>query len=67
MHWEVLPYPSYTPDLASRDFRLTSPLRESQGGKIFGADDEIKHFVQRWLDKQPQTLFERGIMKVPER
>jgi len=45
------------------DFYLFSPLEEALGGKQFIAEDEVKLFVQQWLDEQPQTFFERSINK----
>jgi histone-lysine N-methyltransferase SETMAR len=65
MHREVLPHSAYSSDLAPSDFHLFDPLRGILGGKTFRADDEVK-LAQRWLEEQPKTLFERGIMKVPE-
>jgi histone-lysine N-methyltransferase SETMAR len=67
MQWEVLPRPAYSPVLASSDFHLFGPPKESLGGKRFRADDEVKLFVQRWPDKQPQALFQRDIKKLPKR
>jgi len=66
MHWDVLPQPAYNPDLAPSDFHLFSPLKEALGEKRFRSDNEAKLYVQWWLDKQWQTLFESSIMKVPE-
>jgi hypothetical protein len=53
--------------MAPSDFLVFDPLKEAPRGKRFGADNEVNLFVQRWLDEQPQTFVERGIMKVPER
>jgi histone-lysine N-methyltransferase SETMAR len=53
MHWEVLPHPAYSPDLVPSDFHLFGPLKETVGGKGLRADDEVKIFVQRWLEEQP--------------
>jgi hypothetical protein len=64
---EVPPHPAYSPDLVPSDFHLFGPLKEVLGRKRFRADDEVELFVQRWLDEQTQTFFERGIMKLPER
>jgi hypothetical protein len=49
------------------DFHLFGPLNETPEGKIFRAEDEVKLFVQRWLNKQTQTVFKTGIMRLPER
>jgi hypothetical protein len=56
MHWEVLPHPAYSPDLASKDFHLFDLLEGALRGKRFKADDEVKLSVQQWLDEQPRTL-----------
>jgi hypothetical protein len=56
MHWEVLPHPAYSRDLAESDFHLFGPLKGALGGKGFRADDEVKIFVSRWLGIQPQML-----------
>jgi len=66
MHWEMLPYPVYSPDLVKSDFHLFGSLKESPGGKRIKADDEVKLSVKRWLNEQPQTFLERRVMKVPQ-
>jgi hypothetical protein len=38
--------------------------RPSYHREWFRADDEIRLFLQRWQDEQPQSFFERGIMKL---
>jgi hypothetical protein len=48
--------------LFASDFHLFGPIKFVVGRKRFRADDEVKLFVQRRLDKKPQ----RGIMKLPE-
>jgi hypothetical protein len=34
-------------------------------GEIFCTNDEVKHFVEQWLDKHPETFFAKGIIKQP--
>jgi hypothetical protein len=67
MRGEVLAHPASSPGLTLRDFCLFGPFKPAVGEKLFRARAEVKHFVQNWLDKQPQTLFETAILKVPER
>jgi hypothetical protein len=56
MHREVLPYPPPPiPDVAPSYFHVLGPPKGALGGKWFRADDEVKLFVQRWLDEQSQT------------
>jgi len=52
----LLPHPVYSSDLAPGDFHLFGPLKQALEGKRFRADDEVKLFVQRWLDEQPQAF-----------
>jgi len=35
MHWQVLPHPTYGPDVAPSDFHLVSLLRDALEGKGF--------------------------------
>jgi len=67
MHWEVLPHPVYSPDLAPSEFHLFGPLKEALGGNRFTADDEFELLVQWLLDKKPPTPSKRGAMKAHER
>jgi hypothetical protein len=46
MHWEVLPHPAYIPNLTSSNFHLFGQLKEAQGGKRFGANNEVKLSMQ---------------------
>jgi hypothetical protein len=59
MHWEVLPHPAYSSDLAPINFHVFGLLKEAPGEKGFRADGEVKLFVQQYLDEQRQT-FLRG-------
>jgi hypothetical protein len=67
VRWEVLPHPAFSRDLAPRDFHLFDSIREALGGKRYRADDEVKLFVQQWVDEQSQTFFERDLTKLSER
>jgi histone-lysine N-methyltransferase SETMAR len=42
MQREVLAHPAYSPYLAPSNFHLFSPLKETLGGKILRANDEVK-------------------------
>jgi hypothetical protein len=67
IHWEILPHPAYSPDLAPSDFHLFGPIKVALRRKRLRAGNKVKLFVQRWLDEQPQTFFASGITKMPER
>jgi histone-lysine N-methyltransferase SETMAR len=49
LQWELLEYPSYSPDLAPSDVHLFGPLKDHSGGKRFADDDEVETDAQKWL------------------
>jgi hypothetical protein len=60
----------YTQSVALTWRQAILPLRSAQRGprrKRFRADDKVKLSVQRWPDEKQQTVFERTIMKLPQR
>ena len=60
-------HPPYSPDLAPSDYYLFRSLQNSLNGKTFNDDKAVKsHLVQFSADKD-QKIYERGIMKLPER
>ena len=40
--WEVLPHPSYSPDLAPSDFHLFGPLKEAHRGIHIKDEEAVK-------------------------
>ena len=61
LHFECLPHPPYSPDLAPSDFHMFGPLREARGGKKFRSDEEVRHAVREWLRGLPKEFFSKGI------
>ena len=59
--WELLPHPSYSPDLAPSDFHLFGPLKEFTRGTKFESDDEVKSVVSEWLRHQSKDFYAEGI------
>ena len=65
--WEVMLHPPYSPDLVPSDYYLFRSLQNFLNGKTFNDDEAVKsHLVQLFADKD-QKLYDRGIMKLPER
>jgi len=54
---EVLPHPSYSPDLASSDYPLSGPMKKILGGQKFASDTEMQSTVRQWLRQQPTSYF----------
>jgi transposase len=67
LKWDVLPHPSYSPDLAPSDYHLFGPMKRVLGGKWFRNNDEVIAAVQSCIHEQPKTFFETGIKKLPKR
>jgi histone-lysine N-methyltransferase SETMAR len=61
LQWTVLPHPSYSPDLASSDYHLFSPLKGAIRGKKFESDREVISEVKRWLRQRPAEWYREGI------
>ena len=46
-HWEVLPHPPHSPDLASSDYHLFGPLKRHLVGQRFIDDDDLTENVTK--------------------
>ena len=64
--WEVLPHPSYSPDLSPCDFHLFGPLKKALKGHRFNSDTEVVTAVTDWFSEQPNFFFADGILHLPK-
>jgi len=62
LHFECLPHPPYSPDLAPSDFHMFGPLKEAMGGKKFRSDEEVRHVVHEWLPDYQKNFFLKEFM-----
>jgi len=67
LHFECLPHPPYSTDLAPSDFRMFGPFPEAMGGKKFRSDEEVCHAVHEWLRGLPKEFFSKGIYAICKR
>ena len=65
--WDVLPHPSYSPDLAPSDFHLFRSLQNSLNGKNYQSLEDIKIHLDEFFQSKDETFWRNGIMKLPER
>ncbi|EZA47187.1 Histone-lysine N-methyltransferase SETMAR [Ooceraea biroi] len=65
--WDVLPHPPYSPDLAPSDYHSFRSLQNALNGKTLTADEDIKSLLELFFAEKDKNLFERGIMKLPEK
>jgi histone-lysine N-methyltransferase SETMAR len=66
-HWEVLPHPASSSDLAPSDFHMFGPLKETRGGEYL--EPAMKLTFCAMMAGRATTnvfFFERDVMKVPE-
>jgi histone-lysine N-methyltransferase SETMAR len=61
LQWTVLPHSPYSPDLASSEYHLFSPLKDAIRRKKFEDDEEVISKVKRWLRQRPAEWYHKGI------
>jgi len=68
MGWEVLPHPSYSPDLAPSDYHLFGFVKDQLRGHHYKESTEaIQKAVRQCLRMAGTEFYRRGIFKLPER
>ena len=66
MGWEVLPHPSYSPDLAPFDYHLFGFVKDQLRGQ-HETTEAIQKAVRQCLRMAGTEFYRRGIFKLPER
>jgi len=67
MGWEVLPHPSYSPDLAPSDYCLFGFVKDQLCGQRYDTTEAIQKAVCQCLWMAGTEFYRRGIFKLPER
>jgi hypothetical protein len=67
MGWEVLPHPSYSPDLAPSDYHLFGCVKVQLRGVRFETREAIQKVLHQCLRMAGTEFYRRGIFKLPER
>lgn len=65
--WDRLDQPAYSPDLAPSDYHLFRSMQMDLSDIRFRNAEEVRNWVDDWLDKKDEDFFKRGIHKLPER
>ena len=66
MGWEVLPHPSYSPDVAPSYYHLFGFLKDQLRGR-YETTEAIQKAVRQCLRMVGTEFYRRGIFKLPER
>jgi len=64
--WEVFTHPPYSPDLASSDFHLYRPLKESFSGIKFENNHAVKQHVLRFVYSSDKDFYAAGFTQLVE-
>jgi hypothetical protein len=67
LDWEILPHPSYSPDLASSDYHLFRSLSNNLRGVSFNNGAELQNWLDEIFTAKPADFFKRGIENLPKR
>ena len=67
MGWEVLPHPSYSPDLAPSDYHLFGFVKDQLRGQRYETTGAIQKAVRQCLRMAGTEFYRRGIFKLQER
>ncbi|XP_035734903.1 histone-lysine N-methyltransferase SETMAR-like [Vespa mandarinia] len=59
--WEVLPHPSYSPDIAPSDFHLFRSLQHFLSGKKFENLDDVQNAISRYFTQKPIDFYRSSI------
>lgn len=67
IHFELLPHPPYSPDLAPSDFFLFPNLKKWLGGKRFSSNEEVINETNAYFEEFDKSYFSDGIKKLESR
>ena len=67
LSFELLPYPSYSLDLASSDYWLFFDLRKMLQGKRFGSNEEVIAETEAYFASKDESFCKKGIEELEKR
>ena len=65
--YEVIPHPTYSPNLAPSDFFLFPNLKTDIRGCHFRSDEEVVTAVEEWVNGKDPGFFSSGVMALKRR
>ena len=65
--YELIPHPTYSPDLAPSDFFLFPNLKNDIRGLHFRSDKEVMTAVEEWVNGNDPDFFSSGLMALEHR
>ena len=65
--YKLIPFPTYSPDLAHSDFFLFPNLKKDIRGCHFRSDEEVVRAVEEWVNGKYTDFFSSGLMALEHR
>ena len=65
--YELIPDPTYSPDLAPSDFFLFPKLKKDIYGCHFWSDEEVMTAVEEWVNGKDPDFFSSGLLALEHR
>ena len=67
LHFELLPHPPYSPDLAPSDYYLLADLKRMLRGKRFGFNEEEIVETEACFEANDESFYKKGIGMLEKR
>ena len=67
LHFELLPHPPYSPDLAPSDYYLFADLKRMLQGKRFGSNEEMIAETEAYFEAKDKSFYKKGIEMLEKR
>ena len=67
LHFELLPHPPYSPDLASSDYYLFANLKKMLPGKRFGSNKEVIVRTEAYFESSNKSFYKKSIKMLEKR
>ena len=67
LHFELLPHPAYSPDLASSDFYLFPKIKRWLQGQKFLSNEEVKWETDGYFGHLDKSYYKKGIEMLKDR
>ena len=61
LHFELLPHPPYSPDLAPSDYYLFADMKRMLQGKRFGSNEEVIDETEAYFEAKDKSFYKKGI------
>lgn len=67
LHWNTVPHPPYSPDIAPSDYHLFRHLKSYLRNKTFKNVDDLRRDISNFFESQPPQFWVKGINELPNR